>query len=150
MSIIRPILRLSRGRILIGLTATATAAALVPAASGAGPTAHRLVFRLSGAGHQDVLGAGAIKVRGRCPSEACTVVASAASKDPDLHTARARAHIVAGAAETLLLPLPPRQASKLKATLKAGGSPIFTVTATARDDHGSSVPLSIQVKPLTG
>lgn len=149
MSIIRPLLRLPRRRILIGLTAAA-ATALVPAVSTAGAPAHHLVFRLSGPGRQDVVGAGAIKIRAVCPAEACTVVAAAKSKNPSLHTAKARAQIAAGSAETLLLPLPPKQASKLKAALESGRSPTFTVKATARGDAGTHVPLSIRVKPLDG
>jgi hypothetical protein len=146
MSIIRPLLKLRRTPILIGLLAAIVAAALVPAASSAArQPAHHLVFRLSGPEHQDVLGAGAIKIRARCPAEACTVVASATSKSPSIRTARARAHIAAGSAETLSLPLSPRQAGKLKAALKTGRSPAFTVKAIASDPAGTHVPLSIEV-----
>jgi hypothetical protein len=148
MSINRPLPRLRSRRVLIGLAAATAAAALVPAASTAGPTTHHLVFRLSGPDRQDILGAGAIKIRAFCPSEACTVVASATARNPSLHTAKARAQVPAGTAESILLPLSPKQAAKLKAALKAGRSPTFTVKATARDDAGAHVPLSIRVKPL--
>jgi hypothetical protein len=148
MSIIRPLPRLRPRRVFIGLVAVTAAAALLPAASAAGPTTHHLVFRLSGPDRQDVLGAGAIKVRAHCPAEACTVVASAAGENPSLHTAKARANIPAGAAETIRLPLPPKQAAKLEAALKAGRHPTFTVKATAHDNSGAHVPLSIKVQAL--
>jgi hypothetical protein len=145
VSFARPLQRLSRGPILIGLAVIALAA-LLPAAAGAGSNAHHLEFRLSALPHQDVVGESAIAVRVRCLSEPCTVVASAKSKNPSLHTGTARTQIAAGEAETLSLPLAPRQRGKLKAALEAGRSPTFTVTATAHDQAGTRIPLSITVE----
>jgi hypothetical protein len=140
--------RLSRGPILIGLIAIA-AAALLPAAAGAGgPRAHHFEFRLSASPHQDMVGDSAILVRARCLTEPCTVVASAKSQNPALHTGTIRTKIAAGDAETLSLPLAKRQRGKLKAALAAGRSPIFTVKATAHDRAGTYVPLSIEVRAL--
>jgi hypothetical protein len=144
----RPVQRLSRGPILIGLAVIA--AALLPAVAGAGGTkgGHHLEFRLSAGRHQDIVGERAILIRARCLGEACTVVASAESKSPSLHTGRARIQIAAGAAKILSLPLAPRQRGKLKAALEAGRSPAFTVEATAHDHAGTRVPLSIEVRAL--
>jgi hypothetical protein len=144
VSFARSLQRLSRGPILIGLVVIV--AALLPAAAGAGSNAHHLEFRLSALPHQDLVGESAILVRARCLSEPCTVVASANSKNPSLHTGTARTQIAAGEAETLPLPLAPRQRGKLKAALEAGRSPTFTVTATARDRAGTRIPLSIMVE----
>ena len=123
-------------------------AALLPAVAGAGGTknAHHLEFRLSALPDQDMVGESAILVRARCLSEPCTVVAAATSKSPALHTGTAHAKLAAGAAETLSLPLPPRQRGKLKAALEAGRSPIFTVKATAYDHAGTYIPLTITVE----
>lgn len=145
VSFARPSQRLRRGPILIGLAAV-IAAALLPAAAGAGSTNHHLEFRLSSPEHQDIVGEGAILIRARCLGEPCTVVAAAKSKNPLLHTGKARAQIAAGEAETLALPLPKQQRGKLKAALEAGRSPVFTVKATARDQAGTHIPLSIEVK----
>jgi hypothetical protein len=121
-------------------------AALLPAAAGAGPNAHHLEFRLSALPHQDMVGESAIQVRVRCLSEPCTVVASARSKNPALHSGTTRAQLAVGEAETLSLPLAPRQRGKLKAALEAGRSPTFTVTATAHDQGDTRIPLSITVE----
>ena len=118
-------------------------AAFLPAAAGAGSNAHHLEFRLSALPHQDMVGESAIQVRVRCLSEPCTVVASAKSKNPALHSGTTRAQLAVGEAETLSLPLAPRQRGKLKAALDAGRSPTFTVTATAHDQGGTYIPLSI-------
>jgi hypothetical protein len=148
MSIIRPSPRLRPSRILIALAATVTLVALVPTAAGAGaPKVHRLSFHLSGPLHQDVIGAGAIEIRARCPTEACTIVAQATSKSPSFRTAKVHAQIPAGAAESISLPLAPRDRGKLKAAFKAGRSPTLTVNAIARDAAGTKVPLSIEVRP---
>jgi hypothetical protein len=74
------------------------------------------------------------------------VVASAKSKNPSLHTGNVRTQIGVGEAETLTLPLAPRQRGKLKAALEAGRSPTFTVTATAHDQGGTRIPLTITVE----
>ena len=123
-------------------------AALLPAVAGAGGTknAHHLEFRLSALPHQDIVGESAIEVRVRCLSEPCTVVASAKSKNPSLRSGTTRAQIAVGEAETLSLPLAPRQRGKLKAALEAGRSPTFTVSATAHDQAGTRIPLSIPVE----
>jgi hypothetical protein len=146
MSIIRPLQRLRRGPVLIALSAGIAAAALVPTAAAA-PQMHHLEFHLSGPSPQDIVGAAAIRVQASCPTEACTVVASATSEHPAIHTSNARISVRAGGAATLKLPLAPRQRGKLKAALEAGRSPTFTVNATARDHAGTKVPLTIQVRP---
>jgi hypothetical protein len=139
--------RLPLGRacvpILIG--ALLALAALLPAAAIGGGKSAKLEFHLSAFPHQDMVGESAIEVRARCLSEPCTVVASATSKDPSLHTGQSRTTIAAGEAKTLLLPLPEQQRGRLKAALEAGRAPIFTVKATAHDKHGSRIKLSIQV-----
>jgi hypothetical protein len=145
VSFSRPTLRRPRGLILIGLALIALAA-LLPAAAIGGSTGAHLEFRLSALPHQDMVGESAIEVRARCLHEPCTVVASASSKNPALHTGQAHARIAAGEAKTLSLPLSKQQRGKLKAALESGRSPIFTVKATAHDKAGTYVPLSIQVK----
>jgi hypothetical protein len=145
MSIIRPLQRLRRGPVLIALSAGIAAAALVPAAAAA-PQGHHLEFHLSGQSPQDIVGAAAIRIRVSCPTEACTVVASATSEHPAVHTGSARIAVRAGAAATLKMPLAPRQRGKLKAVLAAGHTPTFIVHATARDHAGSKVPLTIEVR----
>lgn len=146
MSIIRPTQRLRPNRILIALAAGVALAALVPAAAGAGnPPTHHLEFRLSGSGHQDVIGTHAIVVNARCQEEDCTVVASASAKKPAVHSATVRAHIEAGAATTISMPLAPRQRGRLKAALEAGESPTLTVKAVAHDHSGNKVPLTFEV-----
>jgi hypothetical protein len=121
------------------------AAALLPAAAGAGSTSHHLEFRLSSPEHQDIVGEGAILIRARCLGEPCGVVAAGKSTQPSLHTGTVRAQLAPGVAETLSLPLSKLQRGKLKAALEAGRSPVFTVTATARDRTGTHIPLSIEV-----
>lgn len=145
MSFSRLPLRRPRGPILIGLALIALAA-LLPAAAIGGTKGAHLEFRLSALPHQDMVGESAIEVRARCLSEPCSVVASAKSKNPSLHTGQARVTIAAGEAKTLSLPLPKQQRAKLKAALNSGRSPIFTVKATAHDQAGTHIPLSIQVE----
>ncbi len=147
MSIIRPALRLRSSRILIALTATVALAVLPLATATGAPKVHHLVFHISGSTHQDVIGEGAIEIRARCPSEACTVVAQAISKSPSFRTAKVHARIPAGSAESISLPLSRRDRGKLKAAFKAGHSPTLTVKATAHDAAGTKVPLSIEVQP---
>ncbi|HEX4753845.1 MAG TPA: hypothetical protein VH268_13165, partial [Solirubrobacterales bacterium] len=149
MSIIRPPERPRRGRKVIALlTVAATAAALVPAASSAhrGSGRHHLVFKLAGPAHQNVIGTHGIVISVRCPAEACTVVASATSSSPSIHTAKVRIRVAAGGTERLTLPLSTRDSGKLKAALEAGKKPSLTVKATAKDGFGSKVPLSLRVK----
>ncbi len=125
------------------------AVVLLPAAAGAGGTkSHQFEFRLSSPEHQDMVGESAILIRARCIGEPCTVVASAKSKDPALHSGSTTARIAAGEAETISLPLAPRQRGKLKAALEAGRSPTFIVKATAHDSAGTHVPLSIEVHAI--
>lgn len=138
--------RLSRRPILIGLTAAIALAALPAAAGAGGSNGHHLEFRLSGPAHQDMVGESAILIGARCTGEPCTVVASAKSKNPSLHSGVARAKIAGGTADTIVLPLPRRQRGKLKATLEAGRSPTFTVKATAHDHAGTHIPLSFEVQ----
>lgn len=148
MSIIRPVPRLLSGRVPSALLAALVAIALVPATAGAGGIeTHHLIFRLSGQSHQDVLGAGAIVVDAHCPTEACTVVATATSKSPAFHTAKVHAHIPAGAAASLSLPLGPHRRGRLKAALEAGHSPTLMVKATAHDRAGDKILLSLTVHP---
>jgi len=150
MSIIRPPVRPRRRRKVIGiLAAIATAAALVPIASGAqARVRHNLVFKVTGSSHQNVIDAHGIVISVRCPAEACTVVASATSSSPSIHTAKIHAHVPAGGTERLTLPLSARDGGKLAAALEAGKKPSLTVKATAKDKFGSKVPLSLQVKPV--
>jgi hypothetical protein len=140
--------RLSQRRpytpVLIGLALIALVALLPAAASGG--TKNHLEFRLSALPHQDMVGEGAIEARVRCLGEPCTVVASAASKNPSLHTGQTRIKLGAGKAATISLPLPKQQRGKLKAALEAGRSPIFTVKATAHDQGGTYIPLTIPVE----
>lgn len=150
MSITRPPQRLRFAGLLIALVAPVVAAGLYPAAAGAGAPheasqGQRLEFRLSGRDHQDVLGAGAIVINASCPTEACSVVAKATSQKPSIHTATVRAHIAAGDAASIALPLAKRQQGKLRAALEAGRSPTLLVKATARDHRGNKVPLKLEV-----
>src|ERR1700743_760524 len=105
MSIIRPALKRSAvrtpyplrrrpGLILIGLAVTA-AAALIPAVSSAGAphATHKLVFKIDGQARQNVIGAGGIVVIAHCPTEACTVVASAQGESPALRTEKVRTRV---------------------------------------------------------
>ncbi len=137
-------MRPGRGRILIGLATTAMAAALLPASSGAGQ--HHLVFELSGPSHQNMVTAAAVDVSVECPTEACTVVASASSASPSVHTGTVRTRVARGSAQTLTLPLAPAQNAKLKAATQAGKSPTLTVQATARDAAGNQVRLTLLVR----
>ena len=139
----RPLQKRPRGPDLIALALIALFA-LVPAAFGA--KAAHLGFRLSGESNQNLVGESAIEIRARCLGEPCVVVASAKSKNPSLHTGKARTSIAAGEAKTLTLRLPKRQRGKLKAALEAGRAPVFTVEATAHDHGGTHIPLSIEVK----
>lgn len=147
MSFARPLQRPSRRPILIGLTLIALAA-LLPAVAAGTKNSHHLEFRLSAVPHQDMVGESAILIRTRCLSEPCTVVASAKSKNPALHTGTTRVQIPAGDAKTVSLPLAPRQRGRLKATLEAGRSPAFTIKAVAHDKAGTLIPLSIEVRAL--
>jgi hypothetical protein len=149
MSTVRHQVRLPRRAIFIALITTlALVAALVPAGAGAGtkPNAHHLVFRLSGAAHQDVVDSGAVKVRVRCPAEACTVVASATAKSPSVHSSTVRAHVPAGGTEDLTLTVSAHQGAKLEAARKAGKAPTLTVHATAKDGAGNAIPLTFVVR----
>lgn len=105
MSIIRPAVKRSAvrtpyplrrrpGLILIGLAVTA-GAALIPAISSAGSphAVHKLVFKIDGQARQDVVGAGGIVVIAQCPTEACTVVASAEAKSPAVRTEKVRTRV---------------------------------------------------------
>jgi hypothetical protein len=93
-----------------------------------------------------MVGESAIEVRARCLGAPCTVVATATSKNPALHTGQTRIGIAVGKAATVSLPLPKQQRGKLKAALEAGRSPIFTVKATAHDQAGTYIPLTIEVE----
>lgn len=147
MSIIRPPQRLHLTRLIIALVAPVVVTGFYPAAAGAGATqGHHLEFRLSGRDHQDVLGARAIVINARCPTEACTVVARATSRQPSIQSATIHAHVAAGKAATIMLPLAKRQRGKLKAALEAGKSPSLMVKATAHDQVGNKIPLSLEVR----
>jgi hypothetical protein len=145
MSTVRPPVRLQSRRILIGLAAAAAVVALAPTASSA-QARHHLVFKLSGPAHQNLVGSEGIAISLHCPLEACTVVASAFSKSPSIHTDQVRTHVAGGTTANLTLPLAPRQNGKLKAALEAGKSPAVTVHATARDSSGNKVSLSLLVR----
>ena len=131
---------------------TAGAAALVPAVSAAGsPRAnHKLVFRIDGKARQDVVGAGGIVVTAICPTEACTVVASAKGKSPSVHTGKVRARVSGGGSERLMLPLGAKDVGRLRAAVASGKEPELTVSATARDAYGAKVPLELMVTALRG
>ncbi len=136
---------------VIALLAPVLVAGLIPAAAGAGapkdaPKGHHLEFRLSGRDHQDVLGARAVVINARCPTEACTVVAQATSQNPSIHTGTVQVHVAAGKAASISLPLAKHQRGKLKAALEAGKSPTLKVKATARDHAGNRIPLSFKVR----
>jgi hypothetical protein len=164
MSIIRPVLKRSAertpypvrrnpGRILIGLLAIAAGvAALVPAISSAGSPhgTHKLVFRIDGQARQDVVDAGGIVVTASCPTESCTVVASAKAKRPSVHTGKVRMRVSGGGSQRMMLPLGAKDAEKLGVALAAGEKPALTVNATARDGYGAEVPLKMTVTALRG
>jgi hypothetical protein len=144
VSTIRLPLRQRRERILIGLALIATAAAIFPAASAAGR--HHLVFRLTGPSHQNIVATEAVVISVGCPTEACTVVASAGAKSPSVHTGTVRSHLAGGSTEQLTLPLAPAQGAKLAAARNAGKSPTLTVHAAARDSAGNRVHLTLLVR----
>jgi hypothetical protein len=144
VSISRLSLRRPGAPLLIG--ALLVVAALLPGAALGGAKGAHYEFRLSAMPRQDMVGESAIEVRARCLGEPCTVVASAKSKSPAIHTGQVRVKIAVGEATTLSLPLAKQQRGKLKAALEAGRSPIFTVKATAHDKGGTHIPLSIQVE----
>jgi hypothetical protein len=137
-----------QGAILIGLAvALSLAAALAPAGAGAGkaPGIHHLTFSLSGPARQNVVDAEAVTVRVRCPTEACTVVASASAQSPSVHSSTVRVRVPAGSVQQVTMPVNARQGSKLAAALKAGKAPTLTVHATAKDGAGNVVPLTFAV-----
>ncbi|HVW48678.1 MAG TPA: hypothetical protein VHA76_16595 [Solirubrobacterales bacterium] len=141
------------GHLLAGLLAlSAGAVALLPAVASADAPhgAHKLVFKIDGAARQDVVGAGGIVVTARCPTEACTVVASAQGKSPSVHTGKVRARVVAGGSERMMLPLRAKDRDQLQAALRAGKAPKLIVRAMARDDWGAKVPLELTVTALRG
>jgi hypothetical protein len=147
------LLRRRPGRILIGLLAmTAGAAALIPAVSSAGAPhgTHKLVFKINGQARQNVVGAGGIVVKVRCPAEACTVVASAKSESPQVSTGKARARVAGGGSARMMLPLGAKDGAKIQAALASGKKPALTVTAIARDGYGAKVPLELTVTALRG
>jgi hypothetical protein len=149
VSIVHPSLRPHRKRFLIGLLAAIAILILVPVASSA-QARHHLVFQLTGPSHQNMVDAEGVTIALHCPTEACTVVASATSVSPAVHSASVRTRVAAGTTKQLTLPLAPRQTNKLKAALKSGKSPILTVHATARDASGNRVPLTLQVRSTHG
>jgi hypothetical protein len=163
MSIIRPTLkrpaakityplRRRPGLILIGLAMTAGAAALIPAIASAGSShgVHKLVFKIDGQARQDVVGAGGIVVTAECPTEACTVVASAKGKGPAVQTGKVRARVSGGGSARMMLPLSAKDGDKLRAAIASGKKPALTVSATARDGYGAKVPLELTVTALRG
>lgn len=163
MSIIRPAMKRSAvrisyplrrrpGLILIGLAMTAGAAALIPAISSAGSPhgVHKLVFRIDGQARQDVVAAGGIVVTAQCPTEACTVVASAKGKGPSVHTGKVRARVSGGGSARMMLPLSAKDGERLRAAIASGEKPALTVNATARDGYGAKVPLELTVTALRG
>jgi hypothetical protein len=147
------LLRRRPGRFLIGVVAmTAGAAALIPAISSAGAPhgAHKLVFKIDGQARQNVVGAGGIVVTARCPAEACTVVASAKAKSPQVSTGKVRARVAGGGSARMMLPLGAKDGAKLRAALAAGKKPALTVSAMASDGYGAKVPLELTVTALRG
>ena len=149
----RHLVRRRPGRILIGLLAViAGAAALIPAISSAGSpkSVHKLVFKIDGQARQKVVGAGGIVVTVRCPAEACTVIASAKSTSPQVHTGNVRARVAGGGSERMMLPFSAKDGEKLRAAMAAGKKPALTVSAMARDGYGAEVPLELTVTALRG
>jgi hypothetical protein len=145
------LMRRRPGRILIGLLAMiAAVAALIPAISSAGAShgSHKLVFKIDGRAHQDVVSAGGIVVKVECPAEACTVVATATSTRPPVSTGKVRARVAAGGSARMMLPLSAKDGAKLEAALAAGKKPALTVSAMARDGYGAKVPLELTVTAL--
>ena len=117
---------------------------------GTAPAVHqtsRLVFRLGGPTHQDVIGSRQIAFVAHCPEDACRVAASVTSKSPSFTTATVHANVAAKGSERVLVPLAKRQRGKLRAALEAGHAPILTVHATARDSAGNEVPLTLTIHP---
>jgi hypothetical protein len=147
------LLRRRPGRILIGLLAIAAgAAALIPAVSSAGAPhgTHKLVFKIDGQARQNVVDAGGIVVKVRCPAEACTVVASARATSPQVSTGKVRARVTGGGSARMMLPFSAKDGAKLQAALAAGKKPKLTVSATASDGYGAKVPLELTVTALRG
>jgi hypothetical protein len=147
------LLRRRPSRILIGVMAmTVGAAALIPAISSAGAThgTHKLVFKIDGQARQNVVGAGGIVLKAECPAEACTVVASAKSKSPQVDTGSVRVRVTGGGSARMMLPLSAKDGEKLRAALAAGKKPVLTVSAMARDGYGAKVPLELTVTALRG
>ena len=144
-------LRRRPGLILIGLAVTA-GAALIPAVSSAGSphAAHKLVFKIDGQARQDVVDAGGIVVTARCPTEACTVVASAAATSPQVRTGKVRTRVAGGGSARMMLPLSAADGKKLRAAIASGKKPALTVSAMARDAYGAKVPLELTVTALRG
>jgi hypothetical protein len=149
-----PNIRLPLGRprttVLVGTLALL--AALAPAAAAAGPAAgpakpgaHHLSFHIGGASHQDVVGAEAVRFRVTCPTEACTVVASASTRSPAVHSRTVRSHLAKGDSKQLTLPVAAAQCAKLASALERGKAPSLTVRAIAKDTAGNSVPLTLRV-----
>jgi hypothetical protein len=147
------LVRRHSGRILIGVVAmTAGTAALIPAISSAGAPheTHKLVFKIDGQAHQNVVGAGGVVVTAQCPAEACTVVASAKSESPQVSTSKVRVRVTGGGSARMMLPLSTKDGEKLQAALASGKKPTLTVSAMARDGYGAKVPLELTVTALQG
>ncbi|MGV1047192.1 MAG: calcium-binding protein [Solirubrobacterales bacterium] len=117
------------------------------AGGGPGVRGKRVAFVLGGARKQRLLVQRAVRVKLRCPQEACTVVVAAAGRVPALVSAgvsaarRLRlkpvtAKLAAGVAKAVKLRLNRRQRALIGAAMRLGKRPKLRVTATATDAAG--------------
>lgn len=130
------------------LAATAT---LLPAASAGATSGHHLVFNVAGPSRQNLVAAEAVVVNAMCPTEACKVTAYGSSKSLGIRTAKVHARIKKGSHAKLALPLTPAQVANLSTALKSdrygkGALPTLTIHATAKDDFGNKIPVSLDIK----
>jgi Ca2+-binding RTX toxin-like protein len=115
-----------------------------------------LSFTLTGATTQRVLRQKSVRVRVRCPLEACSTLASASGKlgrvrksglpATTLRLGTLARRIPAGATTTLDLRLSKAQIAALRKAVAAGQRPALKVTVTARDAAGNSVTRTLRVK----
>jgi Ca2+-binding RTX toxin-like protein len=106
-----------------------------------------LGFTLAGAERQRLVRQGAIRVRLKCPLEACTAVVSASGRvrGTKLLLRPRTVAVAAGSARTAALRLSRKQRRVLRAALAADKRPRLTVTAEARDAAGNRVRQTLRV-----
>jgi Ca2+-binding RTX toxin-like protein len=115
-----------------------------------------LRFTLTGATTQRVLRQKSVRVRVRCPLEACSTLASASGKLGRVRKSSLSAtkltlgplarQIRAGATTTLALRLSKTQIAALHKAVAAGRRPTLKVTVTAHDAAGNGVTRTLRVK----